>query len=369
MNENERSLYPLRFEPQVTDTGWGKETLLIGDLGFAESVAVNGWLEASSLEDILETYLERVVGDNVYSYYGRQFPLMVKKLSVTGRMPVTVCPDDRTAEERYDTLGKFKLWYVLDAEPGSRLEMGFSRELTAVELYERCQSGSLEEVLNHITPVKGDVYLIPPGLVHSASDGVTLLEITESSDLDFRIYGSDQPAAVGFTPEYEGIKNNISTDVEELSLEAAFDFINMGEYDSSLKLREKGQYRGQSAEKRAITERLCSRDEIDVTRINLSDPLNIGNDMFDGFIVYVTVKGQLSLQVKLRDGSLEEYVLGAGEAILVPADVQEYYLVPRTSGTVLLEAVTRRPETEDAYIDPEAEATLPGEDYDRTILN
>ena len=86
MRENERSLYPLRFEPQVTDTGWGKETLLIGDLGFAESVVVNGWLEESSLEDILETYLERVVGDNVYSYYGRQFPLMVKKISVTGKM-------------------------------------------------------------------------------------------------------------------------------------------------------------------------------------------------------------------------------------------------------------------------------------------
>ena len=51
MRENERSLYPLRFEPQVTDTGWGKETLLIGDLGFAESVVVNGWLEESSLED------------------------------------------------------------------------------------------------------------------------------------------------------------------------------------------------------------------------------------------------------------------------------------------------------------------------------
>ena len=53
----------------------------------------------------------------------------------------------------------------------------------------------------------------------------------------------------------------------------------------------------------------------------------------------------------------------------MPADVQEYFLVPRASGTVLLEAVTRRTEEADAYIDPEAEATLPGEDDDRTILN
>lgn len=369
MNNIEKSLYPLRFEPQVTDMGWGKETLLLADLGFAESVAVNGWLADSSLDDILETYLERLVGDNVYSYYGRQFPLMVKKISVTGKMPLSVCPDDRTAGERYDTLGKFKLWYVLDAEPGSRMEMGFSRELTATELYERCQAGTLEEVLNHVTPVRGDVFLIPPGLVHSAADGVTLLEITESSDLDFRIYGSGQPAAVGFTPEYEGIRNNLSTDVEELSLEAAFDFIDMKEYDPSLRLRAKRQYRGQSSGTQSITERLCSRDELDVTRINLTSPLNIGNDMFDGFIVYVAVSGQLSLQVKLRDGSLEEYVVNAEESILVPADVQEYFLVPRASGTVLLEAVTRRTEEADAYIDPEAEATLPGEDDDRTILN
>ena len=58
MRENERSLYPLRFEPQTTDTGWGTETLLVGDLGFAESVAANGWLAESSLEDILETWRE-----------------------------------------------------------------------------------------------------------------------------------------------------------------------------------------------------------------------------------------------------------------------------------------------------------------------
>ena len=73
MRENERRLYPLRFEPQVTDTGWGKETLLIGDLGFAESVVVNGWLEEISLVDILDTYLERVVGDKSIRIT-RQFP-------------------------------------------------------------------------------------------------------------------------------------------------------------------------------------------------------------------------------------------------------------------------------------------------------
>ena len=143
----------------------------------------------------------------------------------------------------------------------------------------------------------------------------------------------------------------------------------MGAYDTSLRLRERGQYRGRTSGNKAITERLCSRDELDVTKINLGDPLNIGNDMFDGFIVYVAVSGQLSLQVKLSDGSLEEHIVNAGEAILVPADVQEYYLVPRKPGTVLLEAVTRRSEEADAYIDPEAEATLPGEDYEGTILN
>lgn len=217
MEQKKKKLYPLKFNPVVEETAWGTETTGIADIGKTDSEVTDGWLAESTLSEVLETYLEELVGENCYSFYGRQFPLMVKWLRIDGKMPLTVCPTDETASQRYDTLGKMKLWYVADAEPGSKVYMGFKREVSAAELYDRCHNGTLEEVLNVVTPHKGDVFLVTPCLSHAAQGGVSILEITESSDLDFRIYSFGE-----------------LTQVEELALEATLDFIDLGKYDGDL---------------------------------------------------------------------------------------------------------------------------------------
>ena len=53
-----------------------------------------------------------------------------------------------------------------------------------------------------------------------------------------------------------------------------------------------------------------------------------------------------------------------GETILVPAEMPDFYLVPRDRSTVLLEAVTRPVEEQDEYIDLSTDAFLEGEDYE-----
>ena len=61
---------------------------------------------------------------------------------------------------------------------------------------------------------------------------------------------------------------------------------------------------------------------------------------------------------------MDNYEFSKGETILVPADMPDFFLVPRDRSTVLLEA-TCRPESDfDAYIDPDTEAFLEGEDYE-----
>ena len=60
---------------------------------------------------------------------------------------------------------------------------------------------------------------------------------------------------------------------------------------------------------------------------------------------------------------MDNYEFSKGETILVPADMPDFFLVPRDRSTVLLEAVTR-PVEEDDYIDPDSEAFLEGEDYE-----
>ena len=49
---------------------------------------------------------------------------------------------------------------------------------------------------------------------------------------------------------------------------------------------------------------------------------------------------------------MDNYEFKKGETMMIPADMADFYLVPRDRSTVLLEAVTRVQEDIDAYIDP-----------------
>lgn len=325
------------------------ESWELADLGFRDSEVVNGWLAGSTISEVLETYLEDIVGENVYSGFGRQFPLMVKFLDVKGRTPVMVCPDDEIASQRYDTLGKFKMWHVLDAEPGSFLYMGLRDGISASELYDRCHDGTLENVLNVVTPHKGDSYLIPSGLIHGAGDGVLLAEISESSDLDFKIYDAGH--------------------ADDLALEAAFDFIDFGKYDNVWTVPA-GSRSGKAFDSNVksttdadavsgpAADKLVSRKEFTVTRIALKDALHINTGTTDAFLLYVCISGSASLQIH-NEAVVDKYDVKSGEVIMVPAEVTDFFAVPQSRDTVLLEVTIEPYEVQDAYIDPDVEATLP----------
>ena len=61
---------------------------------------------------------------------------------------------------------------------------------------------------------------------------------------------------------------------------------------------------------------------------------------------------------------MENYEFAKGETILVPAELPDFYLVPRDRSTLLLEAVTRPADEIDDYIDLSTDAFLENEDYE-----
>ena len=61
---------------------------------------------------------------------------------------------------------------------------------------------------------------------------------------------------------------------------------------------------------------------------------------------------------------MDNYEFKKGETMMIPADMPDFYLVPRDRSTVLLEAVTRVQEDLDAYIDPNTDPYLEGEKYE-----
>ena len=387
----EKKLYPFKFIPVASKRPWGGDALVkvmgknfvecdeegnevklgadvkigesweLADMGIEDSVVADGWLAGNTISELMETYLERIVGEKVYNYYGRQFPLLIKFLDINDRLSVQVHPDDEVAAERYDSLGKAEIWYVMDAQPGAKIFAGFNKEMSAQELYDRCKNGTVEEVMNVITPRKGDSLLITPGTVHAADGGILIAEIQESSDMTFRLYDW-------------GREFNPAT-ARPLHLEEAIDIIDYRKFDDSLfrkgPLWEKECHCHDEechCHEDKVAETLAERPEFCATKINLTDPLHIYTEQFESFIVYICVEGAASIQVPSKNAKgedcMENYEFAKGETILVPAEMPDFFLVPRDRSTILLEAVCRPEEGPDAYIDPETDAFLEGEDYE-----
>ena len=391
----EKKLYPFKFIPVASPRPWGgsvlinelgkqfvecdedgNETVLgadmkigesweIADMGIVDSVVSNGWLAGNTISELMETYMERIVGENVHNFYGRQFPILIKFLHVNEKLSVQIHPDDEIAAERYDMLGKEELWYVMDAKPESKIYLGFNRDMTAQEFYDRCKNGTVEEILNVMYPKKGDVIYITPGTVHAADGGLLIAEIQESSDMTFRLYDW-------------GREFNPAT-ARKTHLEEAIDVIDYKAFDFGL--YRKGPLWGEEAScapchtgecehehDHGPVETLVESPQFNATKLNLTDPLHIYMDKFESFIVYICLEGAASIQVPATrengEAYMETYEFVKGETILVPADMPDFYLVPRDRSTLLLEAVTRPDEEVDDYIDPETEAYLENEDYE-----
>jgi hypothetical protein len=113
---------------------------------------------------------------------------------------------------------------------------------------------------------------------------------------------------------------------------------------------------------------LVESPQFNVTKINLTDPLHIYTEQFATFIIYMCVEGEASVQVPVENASgqksMENYVVKAGETIMIPAQMQDFFLVPRDRSTVLLEAVTRPVDEVDEYIDLSTDAFLDDGDYE-----
>ena len=340
------------------ETVLGSGTLIgesweLADMGQEDSVVAEGWLAGNTISEVMETYLERVVGEKVYNYYGRQFPLLIKFLDIQNKLSVQVHPDDEIAAERYDALGKAELWYVMDAAPDARIYCGFNKEMTAQEFYDRCNNGTVLDVLNVITPRKGDVIQIKPGTVHAADGGILVAEIQESSILGFRLYDwgrESDPATARPTHLEEGI-----------------DVIDYNVFDNSL-YRKGPLWGDEAAHEHGPVVSLAEGPEFNVSKLILTDPLHIYTEKFESFIVYVCVEGAASVQIPATkengEAYMENYEFAKGETILIPAELPDFYLVPRDPSTVLLEAVVQPEDQLDNYIDPDTEAFLEDEDYE-----
>jgi mannose-6-phosphate isomerase len=202
-------LYPYVLRPKLAAAIWGGSELVqrFGKYGdpsqtwgeswecWDENVVLNGPLAGESVARLRERLGAQFLGDLNPSHV---FPILTKIITARDWLSVQVHPDDAYAQRvEHQQNGKTECWYVLEAQAGAELVMGWLRDTSRAEYLQRVQDGTLGEILRRVPVKAGDAFYIPAGRVHAIGAGVTLYETQQASDLTYRMFDWNRIGADG----------------------------------------------------------------------------------------------------------------------------------------------------------------------------
>lgn len=320
-------LYPLKFTPIYKDKIWGGQKMksVLGkdfgrlpncgeswELSAVEgnvSVVSNGYLAGNSLEELVEVYMGDLVGEKVFENFGNEFPLLIKFIDANDDLSIQVHPDDELAAERHGSYGKTEMWYVIQADPGAKLQSGFNQQVDQETFIEKFEAGELTSILNFEEVAPGDVFFIPSGRVHAIGKGILLAEIQQTSDVTYRIYDYDRLDATG--------------NIRELHTDLALDAI-----DYSVSPKYKSEYTPQINKSVELVKcNYFTTNLLEIDRLIEKD-----YNQLDSFVIYMCIEGELSLETETGSEKVRK-----GETVLIPASVENVVLKPLNQTVKLLE--------------------------------
>jgi mannose-6-phosphate isomerase len=192
---------PVSLRPIFQERIWGVETLPdwypqpaagkhIGEAWLtAEScVAESGPLAGISVAEFTKRYPDAFAGGS-----SGEFPLLIKTLFPREKLSVQVHPNDAEALALGEPRGKTECWYVLSAELGATVAVGFREEISVDEVRAAIADGTLEDRLRYVPVKAGDMVYVEAGTVHAIGPGVVVLETQEYSDITYRLYDYGRP--------------------------------------------------------------------------------------------------------------------------------------------------------------------------------
>jgi mannose-6-phosphate isomerase len=193
-------LYPYLLEPQEKAAIWGGDALVcrygkhadrqaaIGESWecWDENRVGNGALAGSTLGDVRRELGAALMGPLDSAAI---FPILTKIIDARAALSVQVHPDDGYAQRvEHQANGKTECWYILAAQPGAELVLGWNRATDRAEYERRVADGSLGEILRRVPVQAGEAYYLPAGTLHAIGAGIELFEAQQASDLTYRIF-------------------------------------------------------------------------------------------------------------------------------------------------------------------------------------
>lgn len=152
-----------------------------GDVGLAAT------LSGHVLRDLVAAQPAAWVGpDHASALTASDTGILVKLLDARQRLPVHAHPDrDFAARHLGCPYGKTEAWFVLEAEPGAAVHLGWSADVDPAELAERRDAQDSDwmlERMNRLEVTPGTGVLVPAGTVHAIDAGIFLAEVQEPTD-------------------------------------------------------------------------------------------------------------------------------------------------------------------------------------------
>jgi mannose-6-phosphate isomerase len=305
--------YPLQFTPIFKDRIWGGEKLetefnkpivskttgeswelsaVEGDI----SVVSKGDFKGKPITDLIDLYPNEILGTAVFERFGKQFPLLFKFLDAKEDLSIQVHPNDELAKKRHNSFGKTEMWYVMQADEGAEIIVGFKENSTQEEYLKSLESNKLLTILNQIEVHVGDVFFLETGTVHAIGAGLVIAEIQQTSDITYRLYDFGRVDSNGMN--------------RELHIDLALDAINFQKTET---------------QKFYFKEPNCSNPVVDCPYftsnfILLTEKTAIQKSG-SSFTVYMCVEGSFEI---LTDESNFNYK--KGDTVLIPAALKSYIL-------------------------------------------
>ncbi|MEL6905378.1 MAG: type I phosphomannose isomerase catalytic subunit [Planctomycetota bacterium] len=180
------------WPPEDTPIG---EAWLVCDRDERASVVADGPFAGRTLRGLMLSEEEALLGSARLSADG-SFPLLLKLLEARQNLSVQVHPDAKAAEALGST-PKDECWYVLDAEPGAEVLLGFTRDGGGAEFARECSTSAVVDRLERFTVSAGTAVDVPAGTVHSIGAGIALAEVQNNSNTTYRIFDWDRPGLDG----------------------------------------------------------------------------------------------------------------------------------------------------------------------------
>ncbi len=191
---------PVTLAPILVERIWGVDSLAPWHSGGANASIGEIWLTAETCVAEVgagkgHTLAELTAAAPVAfgDPRGEGFPLLIKLLFPREKLSVQVHPDDAQAQALGMPRGKTECWYVLEAQPGAEVAVGFREPLSTEQIAASIQDGSIEGKLRMLPVKAGDMVFVDAGTVHAIGPGMVVLETQQYSDTTYRLWDYGRP--------------------------------------------------------------------------------------------------------------------------------------------------------------------------------